>query len=106
MARSRDFDTNLPVGPALHHEEGVDCAALYADGVTVLVATGGKRNVFAWDIHAITSLEDISTISGVSLALQTSAKITLTECPTRRSQLRKNRRRMYVTRTYFFGDYN
>jgi WD40 repeat protein len=34
-ARLWDLDTSLPVGPALHHDEGVDCAALSADG-TVL----------------------------------------------------------------------
>jgi WD40 repeat protein len=59
-ARLWNLDTNLPVGPPLQHKERVLCAALSADG-TVLV-TGGDKDVYAWDIHAILNkggLEDL-----------------------------------------------
>ncbi|KAG1758835.1 hypothetical protein EDD22DRAFT_171412 [Suillus occidentalis] len=59
-ARLWNLDTNLPVGPPLQHKERVLCTALSDDG-TVLV-TGGDKDVYAWDIHAIlkkAGLEDL-----------------------------------------------
>ncbi|KAG1848980.1 WD40-repeat-containing domain protein [Suillus subalutaceus] len=50
-ARLWSLDTNLQVGPPLQHKERVQYAALSADG-KVLV-TGGDKDVYAWDIHAI-----------------------------------------------------
>ncbi|KAG2069218.1 WD40 repeat-like protein [Suillus decipiens] len=50
-ARLWNFDINLPDGPPLRHKERVACLALSPDG-KVLV-TGGDRDLYAWDIHAI-----------------------------------------------------
>ncbi|KAG1861744.1 WD40-repeat-containing domain protein [Suillus subalutaceus] len=47
-----NLDTNLPVGPPLHHEHEVTCAAFSADG-TVLVTSCEDKNAYVWDVHAI-----------------------------------------------------
>ncbi|KAG2335924.1 glycoside hydrolase [Suillus weaverae] len=70
LCRDGGDDEFQGLGPALHHDEGLDCAALSVDG-TVL-ATGGKKNVFAWDTQAITGLEDISIISSVAASEESS----------------------------------
>jgi WD40 repeat protein len=51
-ARLWNLDTNLPVGPALHHEHEVTCAAFSADAKVVVTGCEDK-NAYAWDVHAI-----------------------------------------------------
>ncbi|KAG2134537.1 WD40-repeat-containing domain protein [Suillus clintonianus] len=60
-ARLWNLDTNLPIGSPLQHEDGLESAALSADG-TVLVTGCKNGNVYTWDIHAIlkeSGLEDL-----------------------------------------------
>jgi WD40 repeat protein len=60
-ARLWNLDTNLPVGPPLHHEDYLDSAALSPDGK--VLATGCENhNAYTWDVHAIlkeAGLEDL-----------------------------------------------
>jgi WD40 repeat protein len=60
-ARLWNLDTNLPVGPPLHHEQDSRSVALSPDS-TVLVTACENKNAYAWDVHAIlkeASLEDL-----------------------------------------------
>jgi WD40 repeat protein len=56
-----NLDTNLPVGPPLHHEDELPSAALSPDGK--VLATGCENhNAYTWDVHAIlkeAGLEDL-----------------------------------------------
>ncbi|KAG1764682.1 hypothetical protein EV702DRAFT_105777 [Suillus placidus] len=52
MAQLWNLGTNLPVGPPLQHEDGVECAAFSTDG-KMLVTGCNDKNVYAWDIHTI-----------------------------------------------------
>lgn len=56
-ARLWNLDTNLPVGPPLHHEHEVTCAAFSADAKVVVTGCEDK-NAYVWDVHAI--LEEAS----------------------------------------------
>ncbi|KAG1755325.1 WD40-repeat-containing domain protein [Suillus occidentalis] len=56
-----NLNTNLPVGPPLHHEESLYSAALSPDG-KVLATTCSNENAYTWDVHAIlkkAGLEDL-----------------------------------------------
>ncbi|KIK32280.1 hypothetical protein CY34DRAFT_814358, partial [Suillus luteus UH-Slu-Lm8-n1] len=56
-----NLDTNLPVGPPLHHEDGLRSAALSQDG-KLLVTTCKNKNAYAWDVRSIleeAGLEDL-----------------------------------------------
>jgi WD40 repeat protein len=50
-ARLWNLDTNLPVGPPLHHEHEVTCAAFSADAKVVVTGCEDK-NAYVWDVHA------------------------------------------------------
>jgi len=54
-ARLWNLDTNLPVGPPIHHEGSVGGAAISANG-KLLVTGCGDNNAYVWDIH--TTLKD------------------------------------------------
>jgi len=63
-----NLDTNLPVGPPLHHQAFVHSAAISGDG-KLLVTGCSDGDVYVWDIHIIlrdAGLEDLLSISGVS----------------------------------------
>jgi len=51
-ARIWDLETNLQVGLPLHHEKGVGCATLSADGMC-LVTGCDNTNTYMWDVGAI-----------------------------------------------------
>jgi WD40 repeat protein len=67
-ARLWNFDTNIPVGPPLQHQDIVSCAAISADGK--LLVTGCRdKNAYIWDIHAMlteTGSKDFLSIPHVS----------------------------------------
>ncbi|KAG2060577.1 WD40 repeat-like protein [Suillus hirtellus] len=47
-----NLDTNLPIGPFLQHEHGLQCAAFSADG-KLLVTGCANKNAYIWNIHTI-----------------------------------------------------
>jgi len=51
-ARVWDLESNLQVGPPLHHAKGVECATLSADGMC-LVTGCHDTNTYMWDVGAI-----------------------------------------------------
>jgi WD40 repeat protein len=76
-ARLWNLDTNLQVGPLLHHEQVVRSAALSPDG-KVLVTTCASSNAYAWDVHAIlkeVGLEVLLFIGTNVVSINTSAAL-------------------------------
>ena len=66
-ARLWNLDTNLQVGPPLQHEEGVNGAAISADG-RLLVTGCEDESAQVWGIHTIlrdAGLEDLLSIPNV-----------------------------------------
>jgi WD40 repeat protein len=67
-ARLWNLDTNLPVGPPLLHEDGVQSTAFSADGKLLSTACHDE-NAYVWDVQAIlktAGLEDLLSIPDVS----------------------------------------
>jgi WD40 repeat protein len=68
-ARLWNLDTNLQVGPPLHHEQSLYSAALSPDG-KVLVTACENNNAYAWDVYSIlkeAGTEDLLSIPNVIL---------------------------------------
>ena len=64
-----NLDTNLRVGPPLHHQTFVQSAAIFADGKLLFTGCDDK-NAYVWDIHTILTdagLEDLLSIPDVSV---------------------------------------
>ncbi|OAX35237.1 WD40 repeat-like protein [Rhizopogon vinicolor AM-OR11-026] len=83
-ARLWNLDTNLPVGPPLHHEYHVKSAAISDDGKRVVTGCGDK-NAYVWNVETIlryAGLEDLLSIPYVIarklLAVETSQQETHT----------------------------
>jgi hypothetical protein len=79
-ARLWNLDTNLQVGPPLHHDQSLDSdAALSPDG-KVLVTACENDNAYAWDVHAIlkeAGLEDLLPIGTNIVSVNISTALSL-----------------------------
>ncbi|KAG2343269.1 WD40 repeat-like protein [Suillus weaverae] len=64
-ARLWNLDTNLQVGPPIHHKDDVECAVLSADG-KLLVTGCNDNNAYVWDTQAILKEAGLETLLSIT----------------------------------------